>query len=309
MTTQSPNPLPSLGTPEDESPTLFFSPLAAHPGRQTREDDQALEDLALLERCGCVALHSGDLDSAELHFGRAFELCRRSDSKASANLPQAFGHLGILAVYRGDLNRAETMFELGLEVARTVRTALTVRDAMLLQNLGLVARRQGRLDEAERCHTSALSIKVRELGWSHPCVANTLSSQGFLLVQQRRSSEALARFEQARQIHEHVGGAQSLEVAHVNLGTGSAHLQLRDPNAAEPCFVAALAIYESVPLRPIQLARARYLLACARWHRDPRSARALVETAFETYLHSPSPQFRHLRRMRAWLDGHIAQAA
>ncbi len=293
---------------EDESPTLFFCALPAFAA--TRQTAHSLaSDLAALARRGYGALRSGDIDAAELHFTRALELCQSSDSTASALLPQAFGQLGVVAMYRGDLHRAATLFELGLEVARAVRTVLTAQDAMLLQNLGVVARRQGRLDEAERCHASALSLKVQTLGWSHPSVATTLVSLGFLRVHRGRASEALVHFDQAHEVLEHAGGERSREWAHVHIATGSAHLQLRDHSAAERCFLAALAIYAELPTLPVQLARARFLLARSLWSRDPRGARTLLETVLASYSHSSHPRTRHLQHMRAWLDGHALQAA
>lgn len=301
--------MPRPSHPEDESPTLYFSAVVALPKPCSGDETVLRRQVAALDRSGYVALGSGDLDAADVHFGRALELLQRGSAAAHAALPQAFGRLGVVAIHRGDLERAETLLELGLEIARAVRSQLTPEDAMLSQNLGVVARRRGQLAAAERHHASALSIKVAALGWSHPCVATTLCSQGFLHLQQRAAGAALASFDQARQILARCSGEVSPATADIDRARGCAYLRLARPHEAERCFAAALAVRERLPSSPTQLARLRLSLARARWHRDPASALTLAEAALAAYLRYPHASARPLHCLRSWLARHPAQAA
>lgn len=281
---------------ELESPTLASAALP-----RTRGADPVPESVQSLDRRGYVALGSGELAAAEQHFRRALQRRQRASGAERQGLPQAFGRLGLVAVHRGDLEAAQSLFELGVELARALRPRLLVDDAMLLQNLGL-ARRCGRLDEAERLHAEALAIKVASLGWSHPCVATTLTSQGYLALLRRRCAEALDCFERARMILERADGELSPDLAHVLMGAGRAHLHLAQAAAAERAFAAALQIRERLLAPVAQRSRSRFALACARWPRAPASARALAERALRDYATSRRPDPRLLQRMRAWLE-------
>lgn len=297
-------------TADDLSPTLFYSPVAPlreHAGHGERAG--VLRDIAARERRGHVALCSRDLAAAELYFTQALELRQRAGAWAHPGLPQIFGLLGVVAARRDDLHRAGILFELGLEVARTLRTRLTADDAMLLQNLGVVARRLGELDEAESHHAAALAIKIEALGPAHPSVATTLGSLGALLLQRGRFAEALGHFERAREIAARVGGEGSTCVAQWQLGSGNAHLQLGQNLQAERCFAAAADVYEAIPGAATRLAKSRMHLAQARWYRDPRGARRLVEHALHEYMSGARSDQRQVCRMQTWLEAHIERAA
>ncbi len=297
-------------SPSDESPTLYFSPLSQLPNvRVLADDPELLVRIAASDRLGQVALSSGDLAGAEAAFAVSLEMRQRGSSTAQAGLPQAFGRLAVVALRRGQGHRARDLFELGLEIARALRTQLSADDAMLLQNLGYIARMAGDLDEAERCYASALSIKLLVVGESHSTVATTLCSQGMVLLRRGCPAAALLKFERAREIHQAATGALSAGLGHVHMGAGSALLKLGRAAEAERSFELALSVHEALPAARTQIARSRFFLARARWHRDPASARELAEQAIGEYCQDPRSDPRPLAIMRAWLERRRRAAA
>lgn len=297
-------------SPSDESPTLYFSPLSQLPQvRALAADPALLRQIAASDRAGQVALGSGDVAGAERAFAASLELRQRGNSEAQAGLPQAFGRLAVVALRRGQGHRARDLFELGLDIARALRTQLSVDDAMLLQNLGYIARMAGDLDEAERCYASALSIKLLAVGELHPTVATTLCSQGMVLLRRDLPAAALEKFARARQIHEAATGTLSAGLGHVHMGSGSALLRLGRFAEAERSFGQALAVHEALPVARTVIARSRFFLARARWHRDPVGARGLAEQALGEYSRDPRSDPRPLAIMRAWLARRALAAA
>ncbi|PCC70519.1 Tetratricopeptide repeat-containing protein [Nannocystis exedens] len=295
---------------DDASPTLFFSPVSAPvAGPESPVDERDADDLAAEERRGQVALGNRDLVAAEQHFRRALQLRQRCGGVARLGLPQAFGRLGVVAVYRGDLDHAKALFELGLELARALRPSLGVEDATLLHNLGFIARRRGQLQEAESCFVGALAIKVRVLGWAHASVATTLTSHGSVLLRQRRAAEALAHLERALLIFERCSGEAGPGLALVLMARGEAHLLLGQRDAAERSFVDALAVVASMPAPAALLVRGHFLLARARWPRDPAAARASALEARRRALDDRRGHPARVRVIDEWLAAHPAPAS
>jgi predicted ATPase/DNA-binding XRE family transcriptional regulator len=77
-----------------------------------REDDALAEAYARCE-LGLVAMHRGNLETAESRFGEALPLVHRAGDEGLASLVRAW--LGTVLVLRGDNERAIQVFERGLE--------------------------------------------------------------------------------------------------------------------------------------------------------------------------------------------------
>lgn len=304
-------PAPAVTDLSDEPPTLFYSPVASTPiaHGDTHENRTQLAEADALDRLGYVALGSGRLDEAELHFQAALKARQEGGPAAHEDLPQAFGRLGLVATVRRDLPRARTLFELGLELARAIHQRLTAMDAMLLHNLGCIARARGVFNEAEDYFRGALGIKRTELGPAHPSVATTMASLGAVYLHLDCDERALALFQEARQIFERTWGGQSSGLARVLVGEGRVYLNTDRAAAAEARLRRALEIQEALLTPAAQLGRTRFLLARALFARDPVEARLTAERALLDHQCAAHPQSRATSMIRTWLEEHTSHAA
>jgi tetratricopeptide (TPR) repeat protein len=203
---------------------------------------------------------------------------------------------------RGDLVEAE----------RDHREALALRQRLLapdhpdvatsLNNLALTLAASGRADEALALHQKALAIKRSTLDPNHPSIARSLANVARLMLQLDSPRPALARFEEARDILMISLGPEHLELASILAGLARARLALGETERALPPAARAVELLEGQKGSPIRLAEARFALARALPMEEAERARALAESARDTYTAAGEATRPELAAIEVWLD-------
>lgn len=232
---------------------------------------------------GIVATNLGAYDEAGRDLSRALELRIGSFGDDHVEVSRVRTSLGNLARSRGDLAEAIDQHQRALAADERVLGPRHPTIARHLHNIGGVLRLQHQLAAARERYERALAIRVEALGPDHTDVAYTNNSLGLVcaelgdracartryeealrifalhrhadeaLVQknlglvdldERRPSEALARFERARAIWEDSVGRVHRRTADAMLSAAVAHRELGNGPRANELFdeVQAIAV-------------------------------------------------------------------
>lgn len=134
------------------------------------------------------------------------------------------------------------------EVARGVMVRLGGDErlsASLDHAVGVVLQAAGRYDEARQRLESALAVRRRLFGPSHPAVAETLTQLGFVLRDLARFEEGRGVLEEALVLRESIYGAQHPSLAMTLNQLGGVYRRLGDFDRSLQMHQRALAIVEA----------------------------------------------------------------
>jgi CHAT domain-containing protein/tetratricopeptide (TPR) repeat protein len=202
---------------------------------------QSLAEVRVLDQLGDVAFKHGDLDEAERHMRRGYDI-RQAASPDSAAVANSLHNLGLVAAARGDLTGAEDYFQRSLAIAEKLAPD-TMGVSLTLHNLGSVAEKRGDLAAAEQRYARALSFWSQHQPESVAMASGMVSLAGVAL-KSGRLEVAGQIAPRAWELAERVvpGGIVSGEAA---LCIGDVGVAAGDLDAAEAWYAMALKIRQA----------------------------------------------------------------
>ncbi len=222
------------------------------------------------------------LDEAQVHGDRAFAIWSAGLGPDHPFVSASLHNLGMLAYRRGDLDVAEGKFRAAIELREKTLGPDHPDLASSYLNLGAVYSSRNDQKEAARLFRQAARILEAKLGPEHTYVLMARSNLAETLRLEKRLDEALAEQRDILQIRERTLRAGHPEIAKASLGLGYMLVDVEQMREAERALERAIAIYEKEASDPLELARARFMLAQAVVDRDAPRAVALANEAIDT---------------------------
>jgi serine/threonine protein kinase/tetratricopeptide (TPR) repeat protein len=186
----------------------------------------------------------GDLDSAEVHYRRAFAIHSRLDQEHPA-YANALGGFAALRYRQGRYLDADSLYQRAIALNEQAEDVDSAALAAHLSGLGIVYWAQQRLPEAERLFRRGLAIQERRLGADHPTVARLVNNLGGLVWTQGKYDDAARLYERARVVFERTLDPMHPDMASISNNLGETYWKLGKLNEAEPLFRRALVIKEA----------------------------------------------------------------
>ena len=201
----------------------------------------SLYEAYILDHLADVAFKHGDLDTAERHNRRAYDI-RQAAAPDSAVAGSSLHNLGLVAAARWDLTGAEDYFQRSLAISERLAPG-TIGVSLTRHNLGSVAEKRGDLDAAERHYTAALAYWSQHMPESVGMASGLANLAGVAL--KKGNLEAAGQVApRAWELAERVmpGGIVSGEAA---LCIGDIGVAAGDLDAAEAWYAMALKIRQA----------------------------------------------------------------
>jgi len=207
--------------------------------RELRPD--SLYEAYILDHLADVAFKHGDLDAAEQHNRRAYDI-RQAAAPDSGVVGSSLHNLGLVAAARGDVAGAEDYFQRSLAVSERLAPG-TIGVSLTLHNLGSAAERRGDLAAAEQYYTRALDYWSQHMPESVG-MASGMANLASVYLKTGRLDMAGQIAPQAWELAERVvpGGVVSGEVA---LVIGDIGVAAGDLDAAEAWYGQSLRIRQA----------------------------------------------------------------
>ena len=254
-------------------------------------DADALE-IDLQNARGTLAVHEGQLESAERHFAAALA-AGPSDTFDRAGL---HNNLGNIRVRRGDLVGAEQHLQQSLALYREALGEHHPLLAVAFNNLAEVHMRRGAFDPAESLYRQALTILGDAYGTSHPNVGVVHNNLGDVLRQLGRRDDAREHYTRAKTIFSITLGHDNPALAYPLTGLGDLLVDEDRREEAEPLLTRALALRANGD--PIDLARTRFALARATLNST------LAQQSLDAFNNAGPAYTRERTEVAAWLQAH-----
>ena len=243
------------------------------------------------------------LDEAQVHADRAFAIWSAGLGSDHPFVSASLHNLGMLAYRRGDLDTAEGKFRAAIEL-REKTLGLDHPDlASSYLNLGAVYSSRNDQEEAARLFRKAARILEAKLGPEHTYVLMARGNLAETLRLQQRFDEAIAQQQDILEIRERTLRPGHPEIAKASMGLGYMFVDTGQMREAERVLLRAIAIYETEASDPLELARARFMLAQATVDRDAARALALAAQAVGTMReYGEAEDERH--DIEGWIGDH-----
>ncbi|MDQ3341661.1 MAG: serine/threonine-protein kinase [Myxococcota bacterium] len=186
--------------------------------------EQSVEVAGVETSLGAVARAAGDLDAAEKHHQRAFEIDRALRGEAHPDLARDLHNLAGIERLRGKLDEALALYQRALLIEDAARGKASVESALTHNSIGLVHMERGEWKEAAAEITLARDA-FHTAG--HGDIAFAEHNLGIIRAAQRDHAAALAHFGIAAGAYERTIGSDApgplrlyLDRARVRLATG-----------------------------------------------------------------------------------------
>src|SRR5436309_11092243 len=166
-------------------------------GPSAISQDARIQAWASLDRQAEELYGKGDLNEA-IRIAR-LAVAAASDSKQSGH---SLDRLGFFEFTSGNLKDGESFLRQSLELRKRELGTDTADYAESANDLALLYRDAGRLPEAQELVEQAVAIRSRVLGPVDPRVAESLNTLASIVALRGEYDRAIARFEEARGIHE-----------------------------------------------------------------------------------------------------------
>lgn len=265
---------------------------AYHRVLELADEDRGWQAIANIN-LGNVLLTRGDLDGAEVMFGRALAI--EEQLGRMEGMANAYGNLGIVLDTRGDHERAERMFHKALAIHQELNNQQGMAKAYT--NLGIVLGTRRDLDGAENYHRKALAIH-EQMGRTEG-IANAFGNLGVVRRRKGDLREAEAMHRNALAFHEKMDNKLGMADNFGNLGIvlSARH----DYDGAEAMYKMAQAIDEQLG-RPEGIATASANLGLiAKQRGNLAEARRLWTLAHDLFAEIGAKPMT--KQLQGWLDG------
>jgi tetratricopeptide (TPR) repeat protein len=219
------------------------------------------------------------LDEAQEHQSTAFSIWSAGLGPEHPYVAASLHNLGMLAYRRNDLETAEAKYVAAIELRERILGADDPDLASTYLNLGAVYSSRDRHDDAGKLFAKAARILTAAMGPEHAHVLMARANMAETLRLQGHLEEAIAEQRDILAIRERTLRADHPEVAKASMGLGYMLVDVKRYPEAEAAVTRALEIYERGAADPMEVARARFMLAQAVVTRDRPRAMALAREA------------------------------
>ena len=207
-------------------------------------------------------LRQGRVVDAEAFYKQALDMRRELLPSGSAELAASVNNLAKVVALRGNTEEAERLFRQALGMITAAQGESHLDTAYAAHNLGSCLLESGKLDEARESFDQAVGIRASKLPPTHHLVCSSQMGLARAKFLAEPGPEALAPAQRALAGLESQLAADHPEVANACMVVGRMHVQLKEPDRAEPYLRRAQSIYKDPARATVwELAQSRLALA------------------------------------------------